>query len=81
MHPHLITERFTLRPLREADAPALADACNDPEIIKWCVGVPLSYTEETARGFIGYTQSAGEAGKEYVWAIDYFGCSCRSCHS
>lgn len=73
MHPQLIAERFTLRPLREADAPALTAACNDPEIIRWCVGVPLNYTEETARGFISYTLQAGEAGSEYVWAIDHSG--------
>lgn len=73
MHPQLIAERFTLRPLRVADAPALVAACKDPAIVRWCVSVPRDYTLETAHSFISYTLSAGEQGTEYVWAIDYSG--------
>lgn len=36
MYPSLIAERFTLRPLRDADAAAIAAACVDPEIVRWC---------------------------------------------
>lgn len=73
MHPQLLALRFTLRPLREADAPALAAACQDPEIIRFCLSVPLNYTEEMARDFVAYTQMAGESGHELVWAIDASG--------
>lgn len=73
MHPQLLAPRFTLRPLRETDAPALAAACQDPEIIRFCLSVPLNYTEEVARDFVAYTQVAGESGNELVWAIDASG--------
>lgn len=73
MHPDLIAERFTLRPLREADASAITAACQDPEILKWCMGVPLNYTEETARNYISFTRAAGEQGTELVWGIDASG--------
>lgn len=73
MHPELIAERFTLRPLREADVPAITAACQDNEITRWCVSVPLNYTEETALNFVNYTLMASETGKEYVWGIDYSG--------
>lgn len=73
MLPQLITERFTLRPLREADAPALAAACKNPEIIRYCLSVPLNYTEQTARDFITYTGMAAESGHELVWGIDASG--------
>lgn len=73
MHPELITERFTLRPLREADTSALSVACQDPEILRWCMGVPLNYTEATARNYINSTRTAGERGDEFVWGIDASG--------
>ncbi|MBM7052145.1 GNAT family N-acetyltransferase [Rothia sp. ZJ1223] len=73
MHPHLIAEHFTLRPLRRADAPELTEACQDPEVLRWCASIPLNYTEQDALGFIEYTQDAGKRGAEYVWAIDYSG--------
>mgnify|MGYP002758464302 CR=1 FL=1 len=46
--PQLIAERFTLRPLRETDVPEITAACQDPEILRWCMGAPLGYTEENA---------------------------------
>lgn len=73
MHPQLLTERFTLRPLREADAIAINQACQDPDIQRFCLSVPLNYTEQTARDFIAYTHQAGESGHELVWGIDASG--------
>ncbi|WP_185173057.1 GNAT family N-acetyltransferase [Rothia nasimurium] len=73
MHPQLLTERFTLRPLREADAEAMAQACQDPDIIRFCLSVPLNYTEETARDFVAYAHQASESGHELVWGIDASG--------
>lgn len=73
MHPQLLTERFTLRPLREADAAAMAQACQDPDIIRFCLSVPLNYTEETAHDFVAYTHQASESGHELVWGIDASG--------
>ncbi|BAV87065.1 hypothetical protein RA11412_0766 [Rothia aeria] len=33
--PELITEKFTLRPLREADLDELVQICTDPETVRW----------------------------------------------
>ncbi|WP_421083931.1 GNAT family N-acetyltransferase [Rothia nasimurium] len=73
MHPQLLAERFTLRPLRVTDAEAMAQACQDPDIIRFCLSVPLNYTPDVARDFIAYTHQAGESGHEMVWGIDASG--------
>ena len=39
-----------LRPLTEADVPAIATACSDPQTQKW-LPLPQPYTEESARFF------------------------------
>jgi RimJ/RimL family protein N-acetyltransferase len=41
-----------LRPWREADVPALVDACNDPEIPRWIPVIPQPYTEADALAFV-----------------------------
>jgi RimJ/RimL family protein N-acetyltransferase len=41
----------TLRPPRESDAPAVAEACQDPEIPRW-TKVPSPYGEAEARAFV-----------------------------
>lgn len=71
--PSLLTERLTLRALREGDVPSMVQACRDSEVIRWCVSVPLGYTEQDALGFIGYSRDAAVAGSEFVWAIDASG--------
>lgn len=73
MHPELLAVRFTLRPLRESDAPALAAACVDEDTVRFCLSVPLGYTEQTARDFVVYTRLARESGHELVWGIDASG--------
>jgi RimJ/RimL family protein N-acetyltransferase len=50
---------LVLRPWTEDDVPALAAACNDPEIWLWIPSIPRPYTEDDARAFI-----AGEARPE-----------------
>lgn len=71
--PQLIAERFTLRPLRETDVPEITAACQDPEILRWCMGVPLGYTEENAISFISFSHAAAENGDELIWGIDFSG--------
>ena len=44
-------EEILLRPFGEDDIPAIAAACQDPEIPRW-TGVPSPYTEDDARGFL-----------------------------
>jgi RimJ/RimL family protein N-acetyltransferase len=40
-----------LRPRTEDDVPAITEACQDPEIVRW-TPVPSPYTEDDAREFI-----------------------------
>ncbi len=70
--PELITEKFTLRPLREADLDELVQICTDPETVRWTT-VPLNYTRDDAQTFLDFTQRAAAAGREITWAIDYSG--------
>ena len=67
--PELITEKFTLRPLREADLDELVQICTDPETVRWTT-VPLNYTRDDAQTFLTFTQRAAAAGRELTWVID-----------
>ena len=67
--PELITEKFTLRPLREADLDELVQICTDPETVRWTT-VPLNDTRDDAQTFLNFTQRAAAAGRELTWAID-----------
>ena len=42
----------TLRAWQDTDAPAVAEACRDPEILRWTTQIPENYTEAHARGWI-----------------------------
>src|SRR4029453_2848186 len=46
------TERIVLRRWRIEDAPAVAAACQDAEIVRWLAFVPQPYTEADARFYI-----------------------------
>ena len=70
--PELITEKFTLRSLRESDLDELVHICTDPETVRWTT-IPLNYTRDDARTFLDFTQRAAAAGRELTWAIDYSG--------
>lgn len=53
-----------LRPWRATDAPALVEACNDPESRRWLAGLPVPYTLEDAHAFVDsreYDHAAGVA--------------------
>jgi len=41
-----------LREWRMEDAPAITEACRDPEIARWLAFVPQPYTSDDARGYI-----------------------------
>jgi RimJ/RimL family protein N-acetyltransferase len=43
---------LVLRPWREDDAPAVCEACQDPEIQHWIPVIPRPYTEEDALAFV-----------------------------
>jgi len=57
-----------IRPLREADVPALVAACQDPEISRW-TRVPSPYTVEDARQFLAIAASEAAGGRGLALAI------------
>ena len=45
----------TLRPLRDADVPAIVAACSDPETSRFTTELPHPYTESDARSYVSYS--------------------------
>ncbi len=66
--PILRTTRLTLSPPTAADAPAITDACQDPEIPRW-TPLPSPYTLQHAVEFIDEAASRSSADSGYEWAI------------
>jgi RimJ/RimL family protein N-acetyltransferase len=60
--PPLSDGTVTLRELSPADAPAVATACRDPEIVRWTTEIPESYTEAHARDWIASTRTGWAKG-------------------
>jgi RimJ/RimL family protein N-acetyltransferase len=66
--PPLTDGDILLRVWEQRDVPAVAAACQDPEIPRWTV-VPHNYTERHARDFISGTAGDIAAGRELAMAI------------
>lgn len=66
--PPLSDGTVVLRLPREADAPAIAAACADPEIARW-IPVPVPYHLEDARVFVAFTAEAWSSGREPTFVI------------
>jgi RimJ/RimL family protein N-acetyltransferase/nitrite reductase/ring-hydroxylating ferredoxin subunit len=58
-----------LRPFRAEDAPAVAAACQDPEIGRWIPLIPVPYSESDARAFILMALQNWHEGTGYEFAI------------
>ena len=54
------TERLVLRQLRDEDAPALTQAANNYEVIKWLNLLPYPYTLDDAQWFINSIRDTKE---------------------
>jgi RimJ/RimL family protein N-acetyltransferase len=67
-NPPLTNGEIVLRPWNRRDVPAVAAACQDPEIPRWTV-VPYDYTERHARDFIDATAGDIAAGRGLDLAI------------
>ena len=67
-NPPLTDGEIVLRAWERSDVPAVAAACQDPEIPRWTV-VPRNYTERHAHDFIGGTGADIAAGRELALAI------------
>jgi RimJ/RimL family protein N-acetyltransferase len=58
-----------LRLPREADAPAIAAACRDPEIARW-IPVPVPYRLEDALAFVAFSAEGWSGGREPTFVIE-----------
>ena len=65
----ITTPRFTLRAIREDDAPILAQLCNDNAIARNTARIPHPYTLTDARSFVKSISAALAAGTEYAFAV------------
>jgi RimJ/RimL family protein N-acetyltransferase len=61
-------ERVRLRPLREADAERVAEACSDPRTRQWIPGLPDPYATDEATRFIRHSWDAAMTGAP-LWAV------------
>jgi RimJ/RimL family protein N-acetyltransferase len=68
----LIAGDTALRPWRDADLPALVEACQDREIVRW-TRVPASYGEPDARAYLRQRYDAAFAGLTAPFAIVHAG--------
>src|SRR3954465_12217404 len=67
--PPLTDGVVTLRPWSLDDIPALAAACDDPEIARWMHQVPSPYTEGDAREYILMSQAAWRDRRNAIFAV------------
>ena len=58
-----------LRPLADADVPAIARACDDADTARFIPGMPAPYTVADARSFVTAAHANWASGSIYVWAI------------
>jgi RimJ/RimL family protein N-acetyltransferase len=58
-----------LRPLRESDAPRVAEACSDPVTRQWIGGLPAPYTADVARAFLATCTWDAATGSKISWAV------------
>ncbi len=61
-------ETIVLRLPRDADAPAIAAACADPEIARW-IPVPVPYRLDDARSFVAFAGESWRDGREPTFII------------
>jgi RimJ/RimL family protein N-acetyltransferase len=66
--PPLSDGDITLRPWREADAPALSELCQDAAIVRW-TNVPANYTEKMARERVAQAEAERMAGQALILAV------------
>lgn len=62
-------ESVRLRPMREDDAPRIAEAYRDPELLHWIVGIPGPMTPDLARGVVAATAWHAARGERATWTV------------
>jgi RimJ/RimL family protein N-acetyltransferase len=66
----LTSERLMLRPMRDADAPVLAELANDIRVIDGTLTMPFPYTLEDAVAFIGHARESRATARSMPCAIE-----------
>jgi RimJ/RimL family protein N-acetyltransferase len=69
--PPLSDELVVLRPWTLDDVPALATACDEPEIARWIHQIPSPYDERHAREYVLATQDAWREGTGAFFAVEH----------
>jgi RimJ/RimL family protein N-acetyltransferase len=67
--PTLTDGVVTLRPWRPTDAPAVFEACQDPEIPRFISVLPQPYTLDDARWFVTHSAEESASGPSAHFAI------------
>jgi RimJ/RimL family protein N-acetyltransferase len=67
--PPLSDGVVTLRPWREGDAAAIAEACRDEEITRWLDQVPQPYSRTDAREYVAATTRNWREGTAASFAV------------
>ncbi len=67
--PRIVTDRLVLRPLRKADAPALARAISDRRVIATTLAIPFPYTLKDADEWIARQAEGLRTGKMVNFAV------------
>lgn len=70
--PVLRTERLTLRPALDSDAPPLARLANDLEVVRMTSRMPYPYVLADAEAFVARTRR-GDPSREATWVLDRAG--------
>ena len=71
--PALTRGDVLLRPWRETDVPAIAQACSDPNVVRFLVSLPSPYTEDDARGWLATQEPNRLAGTSLDMAVAHRG--------
>ncbi|MGH3017003.1 MAG: GNAT family N-acetyltransferase [Gaiellaceae bacterium] len=58
-----------LRPWTDADVPAVAEACRDPEIARWIDDIPAPYTRADARAYVAACRRGWKDGSLWAFAV------------
>ena len=68
-NPPLTDGTVLLRPWTDADVPAVAEACRDPEITRWIDDIPAPYTRADARAYVAACRRGWKDGSLWAFAV------------
>lgn len=69
MKIHIETERLIIRSFKNSDYKKVAEACNEPDLAKMTLGIPIPYTEQNAKDWIAKVKVNEKEGISYELAV------------